>query len=295
LIFLPLLGFFGESMLNEVTLGRRPWRYLSLGMIFVGVGLVLGALWVLLRPLVTPPVAEPANPTQDFTALALSRAAQGDVESALQALDIAIAADPDGAFQAYYYRGLIHAQQEDFQAALADFNQALSINPHMVEAYAARGTTYVSMGRPITALDDFNKALELKPDDAETLVNRGHAYMELSMYDLALADFNRAIELDSSLVAAYFNRGVLYLTQEQPQKALADFNTCIELDPKLPGPYFNRAAAYLALGEQEKAIADLKIYLGLAQSEENRQKAETLLESLTGKGEGNSRKPQELP
>ncbi len=262
-------------------------------MIFVGVGLVLGALWVLLPPLISSPAAEQADPTQDFTALALSRAAQGDVKSALQALDIAIAADPDGAFQAYYYRGLIHAQREEFQAALNDFNQALSINPHLVEAYAARGTTYVSLGRPITALEDFNKALEMKPDDAETLVNRGHAYMLLNMHDLALADFNRAIELDSSLVAAYFNRGVLYLTQEQPQKALADFDTCIELDPEQPGPYFNRAAAYLALGERERAIADLKIYLGLAQSEENRQKAEALLDSLTGAGK--APKPQNAP
>ncbi len=219
---------------------------------------------------------------KDFVALALEKARAGDVDEALKALNVAIAADPQGAAEAYYYRGLIRAEKGDVKAGLDDLTQAIESAPHMPQAYAARGSLYLLAGRPAKAIEDLNKAIELDPVHAPNYVNRGQAYMALQMNDLALQDFDKAIELDPSAVAAYFNRGVLYFQEKEIDKAIADFSTCIELDPDAPAPYFNRAVAYIEKDEREKAAVDLAVYLKIAEDEMGRHQAEALLQSLKG-------------
>ncbi|NOZ71391.1 MAG: tetratricopeptide repeat protein [Chloroflexi bacterium] len=228
-----------------------------------------------------PATNEASSPSQDFVDLGLERARTGDIEGALEALSVAIASDPDGAAQAYYYRALIQAQQGELPAAISDFDKAIEIDGHFPAAYAARATAKLSQGHPAKAIEDFNKALRLDDTHAPTYINRGQAYMQLKMYDEALLDFNHAIKLDSQSLAAYFNRGVFYLERQQNEKALADFNACVELDPSAPAPYFNRAVTYVQLGEKDKAIADLGMYLNLAQDEEGIHQAKALLEGLS--------------
>ena len=231
------------------------------------------------------PTASQEEPMNDFVVLALERARENDAEGAIEALNIAIASDPDGADEAYYYRGIIHAQLGDLGASRADLDLAIAANPHKPEYFAARGTTYAALGRPASAIEDFNKALELSPDHAPTIVNRGQAYMQLEIYDLAFADYTRAIELNPDIVAAYFNRGVLYLQTEEIEKAIEDFGICIDLDPEIPAPYFNRAVAYMEADKLDLALADLTLFMTLTDDENTLHQAEMLMESIAS-GEG---------
>ena len=226
---------------------------------------------------------DPAElPMDDFTKLALEKASQGDVKGALEALGVAIAANPDGASVPHYYRGLIYVEQGDLPEALNDFTRAIEIDGHFPQAYASRGTTYLMMSRPAKALEDFNKAIQLDPQNPNTYVNRARAFMGLQMLEEAEADLNKAIELNPNLLPAYFNRGVLYMLQQRPEKALADFNKCIEINANAPAPYFNRAVTYIELGDKKAAATDLAIYLTLSKDEEGKHQARALLDSLTG-------------
>ncbi len=226
---------------------------------------------------------DPAElPMDDFTQLALQKAKQGDVEGALEAFSVAIAANPDGASVPYYYRGLVYIEQGQVMEAIDDFTKAIEIDSHFPQAYAARGTAYLMTSRPAKAAEDFNKAIQLDPNNATTFVNRARAYMGLQMLEEAEQDLNRAIELDPSLLPAYFNRGVLYMLQQRTEDALADFNKCVEINANAPAPYFNRAVAYIELGDKKAAATDLAIYLTLSKDEEGKHQARALLDSLTG-------------
>ncbi len=221
-------------------------------------------------------------PMDDFTKLALEKAKQGDVEGALDAFSVAIAANPDGASVPYYYRGLVYVDQGKVNEAIADFDKAIEIDKHFPQAYAARGTANLMISRPARAAEDFDNALQLDPSNATTYVNRARAYMGLKMLDEAEADLNKAIELDPKLLAAYFNRGVLRMLQENPEGALEDFNQCVAINPNAPAPYFNRAVAYIELGDKKSAATDLAIYLTISKDEEGKHQARSLLDSLTG-------------
>ncbi len=268
-----------------------PWQWLIIG---IGAALIItsGGLWVYNRSSSDPyhddiPAATDTTDTEnengstnDFIKLALEQAGQGNVEEALKSLDVAIASDVDAAAQAYYYKGIIHAERGDYADALDAFESGISANPHMPELFAARATTYATMGRPATALEDFNQAIELDPGYAATYVNRGQAFLNMGEPDLAIEDFNYALELDPELTAAYFNRGVLYLEKSENDKALADFHKAIEFSPDAPAPYFNRAVAYMNLSNLPAAAADLTIYIGMTDDEEGKHQAEALLSSL---------------
>ena len=148
--------------------------------------------------------------------------------------------------------------------ALADFNEAIGLDPESGSAYTSRGAFYDALGRTDEALADFNKAIELSPDKALSYYNRGTVYLELGENPEALADFNKVIELNHSDAYAYNNRGVLYDKLGRMDEALADFNKVIEFDPNVAQAYLNRSLIERKRGNIEQADADLAKYKELS-------------------------------
>jgi Tfp pilus assembly protein PilF len=57
----------------------------------------------------------------------------------IQLLNQALELDPSSD-RAYYNRGTMYMEQQDCQSAIADFDQALALNPKRVFAYARAAT-----------------------------------------------------------------------------------------------------------------------------------------------------------
>ena len=62
---------------------------------------------------------------------------------------------------AYYNRGNVYYDLKDYPKALADYNQALRINPDYAEAYGNRGLVYAQLGEREKAVTDMEKAAQL--------------------------------------------------------------------------------------------------------------------------------------
>jgi regulator of sirC expression with transglutaminase-like and TPR domain len=54
--------------------------------------------------------------------------------------------------------------RQDWDHALADYQQAIALKPDLVEAYLNRGLVYSQMGEEEKAIADFQKVLELTDD-----------------------------------------------------------------------------------------------------------------------------------
>ena len=117
------------------------------------------------------------------------RLRQGNLPEALRDCNEAVAwgAGAGG----FNQRGYVLKRMGRLEAALADYNRALSIDSTLVEALANRGSTFGQMRRPEQALADFSRALELQPDLAEAYRNRAFAYFETGQIALAKADLER--------------------------------------------------------------------------------------------------------
>lgn len=162
----------------------------------------------------------------------------------------------------FYARALASYVLAKTKEALADYTQAIQLNPRFVRAYAKRAFIYVDNNQNELALTDFSKAIELNPQYAAPYFYRGNIYYNLQKYELAIADYSKAIQFDPKDAGAYINRGVMYKKLEKYDNALSDYTKAIELNPKDADAYNNRGHVYyiqqkyeLAMAEYNKAIA----------------------------------------
>jgi lipoprotein NlpI len=105
---------------------------------------------------------------------------------------------------------------------------------------------------------DYDQAIALDPKYAKAYNNRGYAYITKGDLDRAMADYDQAIALDPKSAYAYNGRGNAYATEGDFDHAIADYNQAIALDPKYWPVYLNRALAYIYTGSLSKALADLE-------------------------------------
>jgi tetratricopeptide (TPR) repeat protein len=153
-------------------------------------------------------------------------------------------------------RGVARKQSGDRAGALADFNQAIVLNPSDPKPWLNRADIHFDAGEFEAAMPDYNKALEVDPKNAKAYANRGASYGAQNKFDLALRDLNRAIELDPTMADAFGNRALLYYNTKRFAEELADIDRYLRLRPDDAEMMNMRALALLDLNRLPEAESE---------------------------------------
>ncbi|MGH6974104.1 MAG: tetratricopeptide repeat protein, partial [Stellaceae bacterium] len=91
---------------------------------------------------------------------------------------------------AFYDRGNAYDDKGEYDKAIADYTQALQLDPRHETALVNRGLAYKHKGDYDRAIADFNAALGLKPDDEDAYIDRGLTFEKKNQYDRAEQDYS---------------------------------------------------------------------------------------------------------
>jgi len=161
----------------------------------------------------------------------------------------------------YVARGDAYYDNGDLDLAIADYTEAIRLDPNDVGAYFNRGLAYADSGDFDPAIADITEVIRLNPDNetakevlsklnadklssAEECANvivvitpsRVKSYLDYIRIcvggdDPIITDFDETMRNDSGSVAAYYNSGRTHGTEGDLDLAIADFTEVIEVEP----------------------------------------------------------------
>ncbi len=133
----------------------------------------------------------------------------------------------------------------------------------LAQAYALRGAAQRDSKR---RLADFTEAVELDPEKVEYLILRAQAHQADKNFDACIADLDKVIETAPDNGKAYEIKALALLMQEKSDEALETFDKATEVAPDSVAPYQYRGELFSKMGRLDEAIEQLDRALEIAPS-----------------------------
>ena len=134
-------------------------------------------------------------------------------------------------YRAWYQLGLIESKT-DKNAAIADYQKAVSIQGSFAPLRRDLGLLYFQQGNYAEAADQLAKAAELGVNDAPLYNFLGISYGHTNRLDKAVETYKKAIKLDPKLAEAYLNLGYAYQRLNQSRAAQEEYATACRLEAR---------------------------------------------------------------
>ncbi len=164
----------------------------------------------------------------------------------------------------YYARG--HAYnlgKRDFDLAIDDYNEAISLNPKDFMSIGERGNCYYVTRDYDSAIADYTTWTIVYPTNTFGFYGRGNAYLGKRMYDSAIADYTQTISINPKSKIAYTARANCFASKRNFDAAVGDITAAINLDPNYTDAYNSRGLIYMSIGEYELAVSDYQKAISL--------------------------------
>lgn len=205
--------------------------------------------------------------------------------------DVIAAGQLKGQQLAYAYAVRAHAQRarQNLDAAIADFGEAIAIDPHP-RLLAERGHTFSVAWKHDEAIADFEKAaakdrqflpmfertadwfaadgyfeeaipyldaaLRASPNKTELLERRGDMEHYLGRQDAAIGFYETALRIEPETAHLYEARAIALIPKGEPERALRDLDRALQLQPKSGHAHYTRARALFDLDRFGEAAED---------------------------------------
>ena len=170
---------------------------------------------------------------------------------------------------AFFYCGNAKMEKEDWDGAIADYDEAIRLKPDFAKAYSGRGVVKFKKQDFDAAINDYTEAIRLKPTYAEAYFSRGiikfnkKDFNELGFDEGRIAlsdiikDFSEAIRFKPDYDEAYCVRGYAKFQKWDYDGAIKDCTEAIRHKPDYANAYNLRGRAKSEKQDFDGAIKDI--------------------------------------
>ena len=128
------------------------------------------------------------------------------------------------------------AKDQDWGKAIDGFRKASEMDrkyaANLAIAYQQRAFSYANDQRFQDALNDLNEAIKIKPDDARAYEQRAAIEMRINDYEKALADYAAASKASPGEIKYHNYRGYIYELRGDLQNAMAETDAALKVNSK---------------------------------------------------------------
>ncbi|NER95456.1 MAG: tetratricopeptide repeat protein [Symploca sp. SIO1B1] len=157
-----------------------------------------------------------------------------------------------------YRRGNKLLKSQQYEAALAAYNQAIAIKADYYEAWYFRSYVLHLLQRYEEALASYEQVIQIYSQDASAWYYRGLSLGYLQRYEEAIASSDEAIALESNIESFWYYRGDAFYNLQQYEEAIVSYDRAIQIKPDYAGAWYNKACCYALQADVTLAVENLQ-------------------------------------
>ncbi len=165
----------------------------------------------------------------------------------------------------------IYGQVKYFERALPHLDRYVVARPQDPEGFYLRGLIAWHMKRSPAAAEDFRHALTLNPHLAEAWSRLAETAREKNDLDEAARFYRKALEIQPNEANALYGLGQVLNTREEYREAVPLLQKAIEVRGDEPAPHYQLSIAYRHLGQEDQAREELEKFQQLRKTSEQRK------------------------
>jgi tetratricopeptide (TPR) repeat protein len=175
---------------------------------------------------------------------------------------------PDKAIEAARHNnlGVAYMNQQLFEKALKDFDEAAALDPNMAIAQINRGVALLNLQKVDQAKEILLQAVKRDPNDAHAWYNLGLLYKNSNDNQSAADAFRHVSDIDRNDADTWYFLGSVYAQGKQFPRAIEAFQHALRLNPLHASAEFGLARAYQQSGDAEHAREHLKRFQYITQN-----------------------------
>ena len=156
-------------------------------------------------------------------------------------------------------------ERRNYDAAVANFAQAVALQPASLDAQLNLANAYLAGNKPEQAIAAAQAAIRIDPGSAAAYYLLGCANVRLARYEEALKALQQSEHIDSRVAAVHFQVGLAQRGLDHLEDAAGELQQAIDLEPMHPAAHYVLGQALMQLGRRKEAARELEIHQQIAE------------------------------
>jgi tetratricopeptide (TPR) repeat protein len=178
------------------------------------------------------------------------------------------------------WRGCVFLTRGDIDLSIAEFEQALRLDPNNASAHIGLSAALSGRGNIDAAIAHCEQALKTRPDFVAGHFQVANALAQRGRLEAAIGHYRKAIEIEPDNAKAHYNLATILNQHGEPGAAIAEYRKALEIEPDDSAAQYDFALLLESSGQLDDALVHYRKALALAEAQKQTALAATIRDRI---------------